>query len=396
MIIPNLGFGGAQRVFHDLAVCLRERFEVIECVFNFDNGHAFPSENKIVSLEVPAGKSISGKIYFFILRIIRLRKLKKELGIEYCISHLEGADYVNILSKNGEQVILCIHGSKMLDRNIFGWLGWMRKNILMKFFYRQADKIVVVADGIKEELNQSLGIPESRLTVINNGFNIEDITTKSKAAVDPKWDPLFDSKGILVTHGRLAEEKDQRALIDVMLHPRIREKFRLVIIGDGPLRQTLIGRARQYGLKTYSAWEEGSVTSESEVVFAGYNANPFAMLGKASLYLFPSLYEGFPMALGEAVTCGLPVISRNCPYGPGEILNPGKVPIGKDGYIFTEYGVLISHDIDEALRIEAWGQAIEKFIDDSSLLAKYKVKSLERSLTMSRQAFCDKWISTLS
>jgi glycosyltransferase involved in cell wall biosynthesis len=395
-VIPNLGFGGAQRVFHDLAVCLRERFEVIECVFNFDNGHAFPSENRIVSLEVPAGKSIPGKIYFFIQRIIRLRKLKKELGVQYCISHLEGADYVNILSKNGEQVILCIHGSKMLDRNISGWLGWVRRNILMKFFYRSADKIVVVADGIKDELTQSLGIPESRLTVINNGFNLDDITAKSKAAVDHKWDPLFDSKGILITHGRLAEEKDQRALIDIMLHPRIRKKFRLVIIGDGPLRQTLIDRARQHRLNTYSSWEEGSVTDESEVVFAGYSSNPFAMLGKASLYLFPSLYEGFPMALGEAMTCGLPVISRNCPYGPGEILNPGKVPIGKDGYIFTEYGVLISHDIDEELRIKAWVEAIEKFMDDPSLFAKYKAKSLERSLTMSRQAFCDKWISTLS
>ena len=79
MIIPNLGFGGAERVFYDLAYCLSKNYDVTECVFNFDNGHAYPSPNKMVSLNVPAGKNVVEKIWYFFPAHTEIKKTKKRI-----------------------------------------------------------------------------------------------------------------------------------------------------------------------------------------------------------------------------------------------------------------------------------------------------------------------------
>mgnify|MGYP003577282255 CR=1 FL=1 len=79
ILITNLSFGGAQRVFFEQSRLLAKEHEVVECVFNLADGHAFPSGNKIVSLNVPAGINVLDKIWRFFQRVTRLRKLKKEL-----------------------------------------------------------------------------------------------------------------------------------------------------------------------------------------------------------------------------------------------------------------------------------------------------------------------------
>src|SRR5687767_2796326 len=99
ILITNLTFGGAQRVFFEQSQLLAKNHDVVECVFNLAEGHAFPTGNKIISLNVPPGKNVLDKFRRFIQRVIGLRKLKKELRTEICISHLEGADLVNVLSK---------------------------------------------------------------------------------------------------------------------------------------------------------------------------------------------------------------------------------------------------------------------------------------------------------
>ena len=128
LLISNLGLGGAQRVFHDHSVELAKHYAVTEAVFNLDGGDMYPSGNEVRSLEVAGGGSPVEKIRNFGRRIGRLRTLKRRLHTDVCVSHLEGADYVNLLSKGPEKVVLCIHGSKLHDGNITGWwAGCVRK-----------------------------------------------------------------------------------------------------------------------------------------------------------------------------------------------------------------------------------------------------------------------------
>ena len=63
---------------------------------------------------------------------------------------------------------------------------------------------------------------------------------------------------------------------------------------------------------------------EPYVSFPGFVKNPYAFMSKASLFVLSSLWEGLPTVLIEALSCGIPVISTDCPSGPREILQDGK------------------------------------------------------------------------
>ena len=117
MLIPQLTYGGAERVFHDHARELAAAgHRVIECVFDGHERVDFPTQNQLISLDVPAaGPGLLSKARTLLRRAARLRTLKRELQIDVCISHLEGADYLNLLSRGREQVILCVHNSKQHD-----------------------------------------------------------------------------------------------------------------------------------------------------------------------------------------------------------------------------------------------------------------------------------------
>jgi hypothetical protein len=128
MIIPNLGLGGAQRAFHDHSVELSKYYDVTEAVFDLDSENLYPSGNPLVTLGVEGGGSILDKARNFWQRVAQLRLLKRKVRADVCISHLEGADYVNILSKGSEKVVLLIQGSKTYDDNISGATVAAQKN----------------------------------------------------------------------------------------------------------------------------------------------------------------------------------------------------------------------------------------------------------------------------
>ena len=133
LLIPNLGTGGAQKVFRQQMKLLSRELDVMGCVFNRDGFLPQDHDSNLHSLDVPGGSNVISKTFFFFKRIARLRRLKKELDIKVCISHLEGADYVNLLSRRNDRVIAWIHGTKTFDQNISGWLGWLRKKVLIPY-----------------------------------------------------------------------------------------------------------------------------------------------------------------------------------------------------------------------------------------------------------------------
>jgi glycosyltransferase involved in cell wall biosynthesis len=363
IIIPNLGPGGAQKVFHQQLQFLSAQFNVWGCVFNRSGFLPVDMNNdRILSLDVPAGKNIPEKVTFFRRRIKRLRDLKRKLQIDLAISHLEGADYVNYYSRLDEKVVCWVHGTKRHDRNIRGGIGLIRAGLLMPAVYGNADRVVAVSMGIADELRKAIRMDPSRLRVVYNGFDVEAIRRSSQASIDAAFMPLF-SGNVLVTHCRLAPQKNLKALIALMPGILAKEQVRLVILGDGDLRHELIEYARSIGLKVVEP-TESLTAGEWQVCFAGYQDNPYPFLRYSTIFMMTSLWEGFPLALCEAMACGLPVVAADCFTGPREILAPAEEQqTTKD--VKGPFGVLmplVYHDQNPSL--EAWATAVVGLLRD--------------------------------
>lgn len=135
-----------------------------------------------------------------------------------------------------------------------------------------------------------------------------------------QWDgETGRERDLIVCVGRLSREKDQRTLLRAMTLMPPERPWRLAIVGDGPERAALEAFARSHGLA-------------DRTVFVGYVADPFAWMMRARVVVLPSIYEGLPCVIMEALACGTPVVCTDCPHGPREILEGGRygtlIPVG--------------------------------------------------------------------
>lgn len=401
MVIPNLGLGGAQRAFHDHGVALRDYYEVTEAVFDLDLENLYPSGNPMESLGVAGGGGAVTKLRNFFRRVAHLRQLKQRLGTDVCISHLEGADYINLLSKGREKVVLLIQGSKTYDDNISGPTGLLRKKVLMPWLYKRADHIVTVSRDIIPEMVRDFGVDPAKLTAINNSFEVEQVWARAQEPLPPAMQAVYEAAPVLVTSGRLAIQKNQRPLLDIFATVLRQQPAKLVFIGDGELRADLVAHARALGLRVYEAWHQDALTPDYDVYFVGLQHNPFQYIRPASLFVFPSAWEGFPLALGEAMTCGAAVLSADCPTGPREMLAP-DAPVPATPLRTAEwapYGVLLPMLTAPATQVadqQAWVAAIEQLLAAPAARQALGSRARQRANDFTHASTFARWHQLLS
>lgn len=323
LLITNLGVGGAQRVFSDHSRFLSKRYDIAEVVF--DKAEAedmYATGNPKYSLDVGAGGSIPGKIAHFRRRAQRLCQLISREKFEVCISHMDGANWVNVASRSRAKKILVVHGTVLHDHAIHPAVAWLRKRFLIPYLYNRAHRVVAVSEGIAHELRTVCGVKSA--VSIPNFFDLPNIRQQAAEAPPAGWQQLLSEHPVLVTSGRLHEQKKQADLLSIFRETlNQRPGLKLLVLGDGPLRESLLEKAAALKLRTHSVWSGQPLHADYDVYFAGYVQNPFQLLHRSALFVFPSGWEGFPLALCEAMVSGVPVLSADCPTGPREILAPG-------------------------------------------------------------------------
>lgn len=371
ILTPGLGSGGAQKVFKDQILFYSDHFSTTGCVFNWDGALEEEKDFAVLSLEVPAGKHWISKFYFFCQRVIKVRAIKRKFKFDVSISHLEGADYVNILSRQGEKVICYIHGTKFHDGAIRGALGWVRKKILMPWLYRKADVIIPVSTGIKAEFLTVLGISNEKINIITNGFDVKKIEQQALEAIPSHHHALLKNHKTVTLCSRLAPQKNQEAFLFIFVQLLKITKCKLIILGDGELRNDLISKSIELGLRVYHVWSNNLFTENFDIYFLGNQLNPFPYLSKTSIFALPSSWEGFPLALCEAMACRVPVVASDCPTGPEEILF--------DTENDSDFGFLlpipVKHD-DEILR--TWVKILTALLTETLLATEYAGKAKQR------------------
>ncbi|HRO41803.1 MAG TPA: glycosyltransferase [Flavipsychrobacter sp.] len=393
LLITNLGQGGAQRVFHDHSVFLNESYHVDEAVFNLDESdNLFQSGNKLFSLDVNAGKGFVGKALNFFRRCLRLKKIIEGEEYSVCISHMDGANWVNVLSLSKAKKILVVHGTILHDHNQSKWMQFIRKNLIIPFVYNKANVTVTVSEGIKYELQQFCKVKNA--VAIPNYFDVEKIRSLAKKPLEPHWENLFSTHEILITSGRFNEQKKQRFLFPLLKRLKeINPRVRLVLLGDGKLRGNLMQIAKENGLSYYSVWDDMQPFSEDyDVYFTGYTTNPFQYLRRSKLFLFPSGWEGFPMALCEAMISGVPVLTADCPTGPRQILAPHSFDptYSLKKAEQTDYGWLMPMT-DKASFEDEWHNAIVKMLHHEKLSENIRENAAARMMMYSKEKVVGQW-----
>lgn len=189
---------------------------------------------------------------------------------------------------------------------------------LMKLLYPKAEAIAGVSEGVARDLEIQLHLPKGKVSVINNLVVDDELIAKSKAYLDHPWFQK-DSPPIFLAVGRLTEQKDFFTLIKAFELLRKQRQARLIIFGEGDERNELEKMISTLGIS-------------EDVALPGFVKNPYAYMSRASAFVLSSRWEGLPTVLIEAMACGCPVISTNCPSGPDEILAAGLygplVPVG--------------------------------------------------------------------
>lgn len=192
---------------------------------------------------------------------------------------------------------------------------------LCRVFLPWADANVAVSKGAADDLARATGLPRDKITVIYNPVELVDFENRIHAPVDHPW--VKDSSvPYIVGVGRLTQQKNFTLLIDAFAKVAKQEDVRLILVGEGPQHDQLKDQAETLGIS-------------DRVSFAGFQPNPLPFMNHASVLAMSSLFEGFGNVIVEALACGTPVVSVDCPYGPAEILEDGKygklVPLGNSG-----------------------------------------------------------------
>lgn len=242
------------------------------------------------------------------------------------------AAWAGILPGWRPRIVLTEHNAVSLA---FGDLETPRYRPLMwaiRASYRFADSIVGVSKGVAERLLSVPGVRPERVHVIYNPCWTPDIVTHAAEAADHPW--LGESgPPVILSAGRLEDQKDFATLIRAFARLRQGREARLIILGEGSLRGALEAQARQLGI-------------EDSISLPGFVRNPFSFMSRAAVFVLSSRYEGFGNVLVEAMACGTPVVSTDCPSGPSEILEDGRfgplVPAGD----FAALAAAIEQQID--------------------------------------------------
>lgn len=349
---------------------------------------SFPHGGTFIDLQFTPSRHLWSKLISYIRRLKELRRLKMEGEIDLTISLLDQPNLMNLLSHSHGQSVISIRNFTSLKSQESMGVARRLESWLLTRLYNRADKVVAVSREMQRDLAENYHVRKDKLAVIYNGCDLAAIAN-APGDLDTMLEEYFKNPTI-VTFGKLYPQKGQWHLIRSF--KQIKSKVpdaRLVIGGRGPLFDYLNRLAEGLSLTTARLDSDGGEMSlpGADVLFLGYQPNPFRFLKNASVFALPSLYEGFPNILLEAMACRLPIVASDCRSGPREILAP-DVPLEKSiTYAFrSEYGILLptldtkqyssGHDLTAEEKV--WAESITELLLDEKLRVHYRRKSIER------------------
>ncbi len=239
--------------------------------------------------------------------IVLLRRSIRREGVTHLIGAKEQANLCTWFATLGSrcQVIYTRHTSLDCSEQK---TGVHSLRLLYALYLCGSGKVVTVSHGLRQTLVDLMPWGRKRITYCPNAVVTEQLHNASRAPL-----PQDIPSEYWISVGRLVDLKGFHILLDAYaLALREGNLPYLVIAGDGPRREALIAQAQRLGI-------------ERRVHFVGHLSNPYPLIRHARLLILSSLHEGLPTVLIEALALGTPVLSADCPSGPRELLDNGRL-----------------------------------------------------------------------
>jgi glycosyltransferase involved in cell wall biosynthesis len=199
------------------------------------------------------------------------------------------------------------------------WQRWSQYTSI-RLFYGWADAIITPSRGAAEDLAHIAGLAVERISVVPSPVITPRFQQLLTQPVDHPWLTHKD-RPVILGVGELSKRKDFATLLRAFARLRQQRPARLIILGKGRQHDALQQLAGELGIA-------------EDLDLAGFSANPYAYMAQADLFVLSSICEGAPVVLMEALGAGIPAVATDCPSGPREILEQGRlgpvVPIADD------------------------------------------------------------------
>ena len=320
--------GGVESVFYQIAYTVRQEEDSAAsrtiCLLPVHESmddylvRRLPDNVILLSSGIDPERTLSG----LFATIRRAAELKKTYG---------GEDYIAVNFSDTLSSLLTAY--IISGRRTVSWVHTCPRFFLKKkrvptwpvYFWlmRRCREVVFLCEDQRKlflELKETGNTSRLKTRICTDFVDVDEIRAKAAEPIDGKAGAFFPDGPYFLMVSRFEEsQKDFRSLILAYSHlPRaVREKYRLVLAGDGTDREKMMSLTEELGIR-------------DRVVFPGNVENPYPWMMNCSLYIHSSRVEGFSMVLVEALACGCRIVASDCETGPSEILGRGKY-----GRLFT-------------------------------------------------------------
>ena len=325
IITQALTGGGAEKLAANLSLQLSKDNRVIFVTYT-KSRNEYDYRGERINKDLPGGKGgLLKHVNVALDRIKKVREIKKQYKIDCAISFLPQMDYVNVLTKRKNEKVLIDVVSNMS----FVYPSGI-KHLFRRWIINNADHVVTVSEGVRQDLLDNFGVKPKKCTTIYNSCDLSAIRDDClKNSEFQRLKGVIPNKYIC-SMGSFRHPKGHWHLIKAFSYIKDQvPDIDLVILGDGVYREQYTKIIELLGVK-------------DRVIVPGFANPPYSVIAHSDLFVFSSVFEGFGHSVIEAMACGVPVLSTDCDYGPREIIAPGT-PLNKKAVAFEEheYGYLL-------------------------------------------------------